>query len=89
MKTRFSAEQSIQILREAETHGRNVEVCRKDGFSEPTFSHWRRKYQGLRGPELQRLKRRESENAQRTRVVAEPAWAIQGVQELLTTTGLP
>jgi putative transposase len=89
MKKRFSEEQIIQILREAETYGSNLEVCRKYGFSEQTFYHWRRKYQGLRVPELQRLKLLESENAKLKRVVAEQALAIQGLQELLTKKGLP
>ena len=89
MKKRFSEEQIIQILREAETNGSNLDVCRTYGFSEQTFYHWRRKYQGLSGAELQRLKRLESENAKLTRVVAEQALAIQGLQELLTKKGLP
>lgn len=89
MKKRFSEEQIIQILREAETNGRNLEVCRRDGFSEQTFYHWRRKYQGLSVPERQRLKLLESENAKLKRLVAEQALAIQGLQELLTKKGLP
>jgi putative transposase len=89
MKRRCSEEPIIQILREAETYGSNLEVCRKYGFSEPPFDHWRRTYPGLRVPELQRLKRLESENAKRKRVVAEQALAIQGLPELLTKKGLP
>ena len=89
MKQRFSEEPSIQIRREAETHGSHLEVCRRDGCSEQRFDHWRRKYQGRSGPACQRLTRLESEHATRTRVVAEPAWAMQGLQERLTTTGWP
>ena len=89
MKKRFSEEQIIQILREAETNGSNLAVCRRYGFSEQTFYHWRRKYQGLRVPELQRLKRLESEHAKLKRLVAEQALAIQGLQELLTKKGWP
>jgi putative transposase len=89
MKKRFSEEQIIQILREAETPGSNLDVGRKYGFSEQTFSHGRRKYQGLSLPELRRLKRLESEHAQLKRLVAEQALAIQGLQELLTKKGWP
>lgn len=89
MKKRFSEEQMIQILREAETHGSNLDVCRKYGFSAQTFYHWRRKYPGLSLPELQRLKLLESENATRQRLVAEQALAIQGLRELLAKKGLP
>jgi putative transposase len=89
MQKRFSEEQIIQILREAGTQGSHLDVGRKDGFSEPTFYHWRRKYQGLSLPELHRLKLVESENAKRKRFVAEQALAIQGLQELLTKKEWP
>jgi putative transposase len=89
MKKRFSEEQISQILREAEAHGNNLDVCRGYGFSEQTFYHWRRKYQGLSVPEFQRLKLLESENAKLKRLVAEQALAIQGLQELLTKKGWP
>jgi putative transposase len=89
MKKRFSEEQIIQILREAETNGSNLDVCRRYGFSEQTFYHWRRKYQGLSVPEFQRLKLLESENVKLKRLVAEQALAIQGLQELLPKKGWP
>lgn len=89
MKKRFSEEQIIQILREAEANGNNVDVCRKYSISEQTFYHWRRKYQGMSVAELQRLKRLESENAKLKRLVAEQALAIQSLQEVLKKKGLP
>ena len=88
MKKRFTEEQIIQILREAETTGNNLDVCRKYGISEQTFYHWRRRYQGLSVSELHRLKLLESENAQLKRLVAEQALALQHVQELLKKKGL-
>jgi putative transposase len=89
MKKRFSEEQIIQILREAETNGNHVDVCRKYAISEQTFYHWRRPYQGMSVPELQRLKLLESENARLKRLVAEQALAIQSLQEVLKKRGLP
>jgi putative transposase len=89
MKQRFNEEQIIQILREAETHGSTLDVCRRYGFSEQTFSHWRRQYQGLSVLERQRLKRLESEHATLKRLVAAQALAIQGLQELPTHKGWP
>jgi putative transposase len=88
MKKRFSEEQIIRILREAETNGHNLEICRKYGISEQTFYHWRRKYQGLSVSELQRLKLREAENAKLKRLVAEQALALQNLQELIKKRGL-
>jgi putative transposase len=89
MKKRFSEEQIIQPLREAETNGSNLGVYRRYRFSEQTFYHWRRKYQRLSVPACQRLKRLESENAKLKRLVAEQALAIQGLQELLANKGWP
>jgi putative transposase len=89
MKKRFSEEQIRQSRREAEPPGSHWDVCGKSGVAEQTFSHWCRKDQGLRVPELQRLKRRESANAKLKRWVAEQALAIPGLQALLPNTGLP
>jgi putative transposase len=47
MRKRFVEEQITLILRESETKGSNLDVCRRDGISEQTFYHWRRRYQGL------------------------------------------
>jgi putative transposase len=88
MKKRFSEEQIIQMLREAETNGNNIDVCRKYSISEQTFYHWRRRYQGLTVSELQRLKWLESENAKLKRLVAEQALALQSLQEVLKKRGL-
>jgi putative transposase len=88
MKKRFNEEQIIQILREADVTGNNLDVCRKYGISEQTFYHWRRRYQGLSVSELQRLKLLESENVKLKRLVAEQALALQHLQEVLKKKGL-
>jgi putative transposase len=88
MKRRFTEEQIIQILREADVAGNNLDVCRRYGISEQTFYHWRRRYQGLSVSELQRLKLLESENTKLKRLVAEQALALQHLQELLKKKGL-
>ena len=88
MKKRFNEEQIIQILREADVTGNNLDVCRKYGISEQTFYHWRRRYQGLSVSELQRLKLLASEHAKLKRLVAEQALALQHLQELLKKKGL-
>ena len=46
MKKRFSEEQIIRILKEAETYGTAREVIRKHNISEQTFYRWRKKYDG-------------------------------------------
>jgi putative transposase len=87
MKKRFSEEQIIHILREADPNGNHLDRCRKYGISEQTFYHWRRRYQGLTVSELQRLTLLESENAKRKRLGAEQALALQTLQEVLQKQG--
>jgi putative transposase len=88
MRKRCNEEQIIQMLRQAETTGNNLDVCGKYGISEQPFYPWRRRSQGLSVSELHRLKRLEAENAKRKRLVAEQALALQHVQELLKKKGL-
>ena len=66
-RKRFTAEQIINMLREAEvllSQGSTVgEVCRKLGISEQTYYRWRKDYGGMRVDQAKRLKELEKENA--------------------------
>ena len=68
---RYSEEQIIQILKEAEAGMPVADVCRKHGVSDASFYTWRRKYGGLSVSEVKRLKRLEEENRQLKRLLAE------------------
>jgi len=71
MKRRFTEEQIIGILREAEA-GRPVkEVLRDHGISQDTFYRWRRKYGGLEVSDAKRLRELEEENRRLKQAVAE------------------
>lgn len=72
MKTsRYSQEQIIGFLKQAEAGMPIKELCRKGGFSDATFYKWRAKYAGMDIPDAKRLKELESENAKLKKLLAE------------------
>jgi len=74
-RKRFSVEQIINHLREAEVllaQGKTVgEICRRIGVSEQSYYRWRREYGGLKVDQARRLKDLEQENARLKRAVAD------------------
>ena len=84
-RKRYSAEQIIAKLREAEVElakGRKAaEVCRKLGVSEQTYYRWRREYGGLRVDQAKRFMELERENVRLKRVVADQALDIAILKE--------
>jgi putative transposase len=82
-KCRFTEEQIIGILKEAEAGAQITEVCRRHGITETTFYRWRRKYEGMGVSEARRLKQLEEENQRLKRIVADQALNLQVLQDLL------
>ena len=81
--SRFTDEQIVGILREHAAGGGTSALCRRHGISEQTFYRWKRKYDGLEGNEVKRLKALEEENARLKRLVADQALDNQALKELL------
>ena len=71
MKKRFSEEQIIGFLKEAEAGIPVKELCRKYGFSDASFYSWRSKFGGMDGSDAKRLKAMEQENARLKKLLAE------------------
>ncbi|WP_225977145.1 transposase, partial [Paracidovorax avenae] len=70
-KSRFTEQQIIGFLKQAEAGLAVKEVCWQGGFSEPTFHKWRAKYGGMDAEEARRLKELEVENARLKKLLAE------------------
>ena len=82
-KGRFSEEQIIGVLREAEA-GRSVkELARAHGITETTFYRWKAKYGGLPISEAKRLRGLEDENRRLKHVVADLTLDNQALKGLL------
>ena len=62
-KTRFSDNQIVNILKQAEQGVPIVELCREHNISQSTFYNWRSKYGGMNASLITRLKALETENA--------------------------
>ncbi len=76
-RQRFSAEQIIHKLREADVElakGMAVrQVCRQLDITDKTYYRWRREYGGLKVDQAKRMKELEQENARLKRIVANQA----------------
>ena len=83
MKKRYSEEQIVGFLREAETGVTVKELCRRHGFSEASFYAWRSKYAGLEVSDVKRLKALESENARLKKLLAEAMLEQEVTREVL------
>lgn len=83
-KKRFSEEQIVRILREAEKVQSTVaEVCKQHGVSEQTYYRWKNKYSQMEVPDVRRLRELEKENVRLKRMVAERDLEIDAMQEVL------
>ncbi|HMM07191.1 MAG TPA: IS3 family transposase [Clostridiales bacterium] len=71
MKSRFTEEQIIKILKEHEHGKKAAEIVRENNISEQTFYRWKSKYGGMEINEAKRLKQLEEENRRLKEMVAE------------------
>jgi len=79
-KSRFTDEQIIGFLRQAEGGMAIKELCRLGGFNDATFYKWRAKFGGMQASEATRLRDIESENAKLKKLLAEAHLHIEALK---------
>jgi putative transposase len=83
VKKRFSEEQIIGFLREADRGVAVKDLCRKHGFSEASYYLWRSKFGGMDVSDAKRLKALEAENARLKKLLAESMLENEVTREAL------
>ena len=82
-RKKYTEEQIIAVLNEAEAGANTVELCRRHGMSKATFYKWKAKYAELTLTELKRLRSLEEENRRLKQIVAQQALDNWSLKELL------
>lgn len=83
MKKRYSEEQIIGFLREADAGLPVKDLCRRHGFSEASYYLWRSRFGGMSVSEAKRLKELEAENARLKKLLAESMLEMEVTREAL------
>jgi putative transposase len=81
-RKRYSEEQIIAILKEAEAGATVADVIRKHGIADGTYYRWKAKYGGMDVSDAKRLKQMEEENRRLKRIVADQALDIQMLKDV-------
>lgn len=82
-KSRFTEEQIIGFLKQAEAGVPIKELCRKGGFSDATFYKWRARFGGMEVADAKRLRELESENVKLKRLLAEAHLDMHALKSVL------
>ena len=82
-RKRFSVEQMVAVLKQAEVGVPVVEVCRRVGITEQTSYRWKKKYVGLEIDQVRQLKQLQEENGKLKKLVAELSLDKAMLQDVL------
>lgn len=80
-KTRYSEEQIVRILREADCEPVH-DVAKRHGISDVTIYAWRKRFGDMETNDVRRLKELETENLRLKKLLAERDLAIEVMKEI-------
>ena len=83
-RKRYTTEQIIAILRQADTGKTVEEICRRNNVREQTFYRWRKKYGNLELADAKRFKELEKENTELKKLLADQMLKNQVMEETLS-----
>ena len=78
-RTRFSEEQIIGVLKEAEAGAKTADLARRHRVSEATIYNWKSKYGGLEVNDAKRLREVEAENRKLKKLLAEKVLEVDAL----------
>ena len=86
-RKRFSVEQIVAVLKQAELGMPVADVIRQMGISEQTFYRWKKQYAGLQSDQVREFKQLQDENARLKKVVAELTLDKVILQDIVQKSG--
>lgn len=79
-RKRYTEEQIIGVLKQAEAGVKTVDLCREHGISEPTFYKWKAKFSGMEVSDARKLRALEDENRRLKQIVANQALDLEALK---------
>ena len=82
-RSRFTEQQIVAVLKEADAGMSVRDLCRRHGISHGTYYKWKSRYSGLDASDLKRMKELEAENAKLKRLYAEVSLENAALKDLI------
>ena len=79
-KSRFTEQQIVGVLKEADAGAKTADVCRKHGISSATFYAWKAKFGGMEVSDIAKMRALEDENRRLKRLLADSALEIDALK---------
>ncbi len=82
-KSRYTDEQIIGFIKQADAGMSVADLCRREGFSSATFYKWRAKFGGMEASDARRLRELQAENAKLKHLLAEAHLDMHALKSVL------